>query len=162
MPVVRFPADISGDRAAAAASATGENINPLKYREISVRTRRPIVGSGSGPKPTLSTPSPPPPSCTARSTLSPLSFRVRAHRCREPLQRDTEGERKRERMSRSTKRNETPRGAAPRGTKGAVECERQPPFFLVTIICRYQINAGVERPAGRFGRSGRAALRTRQ
>ena len=52
MPVVRFPADISGDRAAAAASATGENINPLKYREISVRTRRPIVGSGSGPKPT--------------------------------------------------------------------------------------------------------------
>lgn len=30
-------------------------------------------------------------------------------------------------------------------TKGG-ECERQPPFFLVTIICRYQINAGVERP----------------
>lgn len=30
---------------------TGENINPLKYREISARTRRPIAGRGSGPKP---------------------------------------------------------------------------------------------------------------
>lgn len=50
-------------------SATGENINPLKYREISVRTRRPIAGRRLRPKADL----PPPYSLLSPSTLS---FRV--------------------------------------------------------------------------------------
>lgn len=58
MPVVRFPRRyLGGSSRGGHGSATGENINPLKYREISVRTRRPIAGRGSGPKP-APTPSP--------------------------------------------------------------------------------------------------------
>lgn len=48
MPVVRFPCRYLGG--SSRGSATGENINPLKYREISVRTRRPIAEPRLGPK----------------------------------------------------------------------------------------------------------------
>lgn len=87
--------------------ATGENINPLKYREISVRTRRPIASRGSGPKPTLSP--------SLYRTFAPLSLSTR--------------------RSRRAEHHEI----------GEPERERPSPFFLVTIICRYQITVAPRR-----------------
>lgn len=66
LPPLRY---LGGSSRGGHGGATDENINPLKYREISVRTRRPIAGRRLRPKADL----PPPYSLLSPSTLS---FRV--------------------------------------------------------------------------------------